>query len=249
MHTLGDTSCKQWKQKTTLSHAAPTEEDLKRESLVLEQLKKRFDEWQEAGFIPSRPIEPGDKTDEPIRTRGWTHWHHLFNPRQLLLNGLISETIYNLHDYPFLMFNINKLLDYSCKNCMWHLSQEKVDHVFSDQSLKVIWNYGSRGSTKVPNINKINLIHVRSIHETMITDAMKVIKGFDIAITDPPYADAVNYDELSEFFLAWLEPHLKKHFPDWYTDSKESPCHPWQWRIVQQIDGCVLPQSHRTDVR
>ena len=32
-------------------------------------------------------IEPGEKTDEPIRTRGWTHWHHLFNPRQLLLAG------------------------------------------------------------------------------------------------------------------------------------------------------------------
>ncbi len=26
-------------------------------------------------------IEPGDKT-ESIRTRGWTLWRHLFNPRQ-----------------------------------------------------------------------------------------------------------------------------------------------------------------------
>ena len=25
----------------------------------------------------------------------------------------------------------------------------------------------------------------------------------DIWITDPPYADAVNYHELTEFFLAW----------------------------------------------
>ncbi len=30
------------------------------------------------------------KMTEPIRTRGWTHWHHLFTPRQLLLHGLIS---------------------------------------------------------------------------------------------------------------------------------------------------------------
>ena len=36
-------------------------------------------------LVPDMEIEPGAKTDEPIRTRGWTYWHHLFNPRQLLL--------------------------------------------------------------------------------------------------------------------------------------------------------------------
>jgi putative DNA methylase len=30
-------------------------------------------------------IEKGYNTDQPIRERGWTHWHHLFNPRQLLI--------------------------------------------------------------------------------------------------------------------------------------------------------------------
>ncbi|MGE5604090.1 MAG: DNA methylase, partial [Bacteroidota bacterium] len=42
----------------------------------------------------------------------------------------------------------------------------------------------------------------------------------DYWITDPPYADAVNYHELSEFFLAWDKKLLKKAFPDWYADSK-----------------------------
>jgi len=44
----------------------------------------------------------------------------------------------------------------------------------------------------------------------------------DYWITDPPYADAVNYHELSEFFLAWYEKHLPRLFPDWYTDSKRA---------------------------
>ena len=39
-------------------------------------------------------------------------------------------------------------------------------------------------------------------------------------ITDPPYADAVYYHELSEFFLAWDKRLLQEAFPDWYTDSK-----------------------------
>ena len=44
----------------------------------------------------------------------------------------------------------------------------------------------------------------------------------DIWITDPPYADAVNYDELSEFFLAWYESSLQDLFSRWYTDSKRA---------------------------
>ena len=32
-------------------------------------------------------------------------------------------------------------------------------------------------------------------------------------ITDPPYADAVNYHELTEFFLAWDKTFLDKAFP------------------------------------
>jgi adenine-specific DNA methylase len=41
-------------------------------------------------------------------------------------------------------------------------------------------------------------------------------------VTDPPYADAVNYHELSEFYLAWYEKTIKVLFPSWYTDSKRA---------------------------
>ncbi len=53
-------------------------------------------------------------------------------------------------------------------------------------------------------------------------DAQHVNKGSDFWITDPPYADAINYHELSEFFLAWYEKHLPRLFPDWYIDSKRA---------------------------
>jgi len=41
-------------------------------------------------------------------------------------------------------------------------------------------------------------------------------------ITDPPYADAINYHELSEFFLAWYEKPLQRLFPDWPADSRRA---------------------------
>lgn len=40
-----------------------------------------------------------------------------------------------------------------------------------------------------------------------------------IWLTDPPYADAINYEEISEFFLAWDKKWLSELFPDWYTSS------------------------------
>ena len=54
----------------------------------------------------------------------------------------------------------------------------------------------------------------------LLSDARSAEQNCDIWITDPPYADAVNYDEVSEFFLAWYKPHLHACFPDRYTDSK-----------------------------
>ena len=53
-------------------------------------------------------------------------------------------------------------------------------------------------------------------------DARSVTHYADIWLTDPPYADAINYHELSEFFIAWYEKHLPKLFPEWYGDSKRA---------------------------
>jgi hypothetical protein len=47
------------KERTRRFYCAPTEKDLKREAKVLDLLGVRFNEWQDAGFIPSRRIEPG----------------------------------------------------------------------------------------------------------------------------------------------------------------------------------------------
>ena len=64
--------------------------------------------------------------------------------------------------------------------------------------------------------------------EVVLKDARNIDQTCDIWITDPPYADAVNYHELSEFFLAWDRKMIKELFPNWYTDSKR----------VLAIKGC-----------
>jgi adenine-specific DNA methylase len=41
-----------------------------------------------------------------------------------------------------------------------------------------------------------------------LSDARDLRETCDLWITDPPYADAVNYHELGDFFLAWYNKPL-----------------------------------------
>ncbi len=51
-------------------------------------------------------------------------------------------------------------------------------------------------------------------------DARDLNQTCDLWITDPPYADAVNYHELADFFLAWYDKQLAKVFPEWVPDAR-----------------------------
>ncbi|MHB1201401.1 MAG: hypothetical protein ACYCZ6_17990 [Polaromonas sp.] len=53
-----------------------------------------------------------------------------------------------------------------------------------------------------------------------LTDARDVREINDLWITDPPYADAVSYHELGDFFLAWYDKQLSKTFPEWIPDAR-----------------------------
>jgi hypothetical protein len=98
-----------------------------------------------------------------------------------------------------------------------------VDYCFGNQALNTIFNFGSRAFTESydPLFYKINSFNLEKNNSVIqIQDARDVGGVSHLWLTDPPYADAVNYHELSEFFLAWDKHLLKEAFPDWYTDSK-----------------------------
>ena len=130
------------------SYAAPTTTDIECESKVTEILAKRWDEWQDKGFIPSKQIESGYNTDQPIRERGWTYWHHLFNPRQLLTNGLIAEQSSKYADTKESriagILALGKVLNMNARLCRWHVRYSAIDKgedVFSNQALNPLFNY------------------------------------------------------------------------------------------------------------
>ncbi|MBN1569784.1 MAG: DUF1156 domain-containing protein [Acidobacteria bacterium] len=212
-------------------YVAPDENDLERESTVLDLIRERFCEWQAKGFIPSAKIESGDKTDEPIRTRGWTHWHHLFNHRQLLILGALMErALCNRlpkEAIASMLLGMSRSADYNARLARWHPRSigDKSEQTFSNQALNTLFTYATRSLSSIDSAFLLD-ISAESIHGTSSVrteDARRITEFCDLWITDPPYADAINYHELSEFFLAWYAKQLHDSlFPEWYTDSKRA---------------------------
>lgn len=208
-------------------YTAPSEMDLKREEKANVLLNERFARWQKEGYIPDGIIEEGDKTNEPIRTRGWKYWHQLFNPRQLLINGLLMEIIDKEaktgKEKVVGLLGVNKCCDWNSKLCRWHVDDTHVNaQTFYNQAFNTLFNYCVRSYIPLKDIWYISYKNefIKTIWFIKASDARQVHYKSHIWITDPPYADAVNYHELSEFFLAWDKKMLKDIFPDWYTDSK-----------------------------
>ncbi len=221
----------QGREQTIKHYCAPDIHDLRREEKVLSLLHERFEKWQKEGFIPKMRIESGYNTDQPIRERGWTHWHHLFNPRQLLIDGLFVEKVFDFEcskaEMVILLLGIGKCLNWNSKLCVWNpdITSEKTEQTFLNQALNTLFNYGVRALYNIKDNFQISITSNNSLNCQFVVlpiDASIVSAHQDIWITDPPYADAINYHELSEFFLAWYDKQIIRAFPDWYTDSKRS---------------------------
>lgn len=216
-----------WITKATLNKsrqetwfAAPTDADWERERHVETFVAENLSRWQDEGLVPDMAIEHGDETTRLFRERGWTHWHHLFNARQLLL---ISR--YFQHRTPEdYVFNA-KSLDWNSRIANWMNHWEKTNNVFYNQALNTFYNYGIRcfasheagrsfgfANSPLPNIRS----QIRCLDATTLQD------DADVWITDPPYADAVNYHEITEFFIAWLRKNPPKPFDEWVWDSRRA---------------------------
>lgn len=200
-----------------------TSEDLNREQKVINYVKSHINTWQEQGIIPDMVIERGYNTDQPIRERGWTHWHHLFNPRQLLIGALFRKRL-EAHEYP----QFGRFLDYNAKLCMWDSypgpgRAGKTQHVFYNQALNTFYNYACRGSEWCKEFFTTKKFKsYPSLSKKIINShpAQDLEEENDIYITDPPYGDAVKYEEITEYFIAWLRKNPPKEFSHWIWDSR-----------------------------
>lgn len=210
-------------KRLKLKMLAPTEEDFEREKKVIDYVGAHFEEWQKKGYIPDMKIERGYNTDQPIRERGWTYWHHLFNPRQITILAILRKylTAYNV-------FGFNQVLNWNSRLSQWNCAKTRgygnTAQTFYNQALNTFYNYGCRSFRSATTLYKDNKNPFQLIGQTRINchQSKKINQINDIYITDPPYGDAVKYEEITEFFIAWLRKNPPKEFADWTWDSRRA---------------------------
>ena len=216
--------------------ASVTEEDMQRERKVAEIVEQKLAQWQIDGLVPDMAIEPGVKTNEPIRTRGWTYWHHLFSPRNLLIAAITKE-----HINTYTCLNLLDLVNFNAKLCRWTTSGKRIakdgsgkqvggasdnaTDVFSNQALNTFYNYAFRSysgliESYLPNYHQRG--EIKSTVTIVTSEAKNVEQSCDIWVTDPPYADAVHYHEITEYFIAWLRKNPPAPFDQWTWDSRRA---------------------------
>lgn len=203
--------------------ASVTPDDLAREDEVAEYVERHLAEWQRDGFVPDMEVETGQETARILRERGWTYWHQLFCPRQILAGSLVLQAGPTSPENRALLA---RYVNWNSKLCHYGTgaARESTAQTFYNQALNTFPNYGVRsyGFARSFLDGVPANAPVGGITQIKNNTASGVSDNADIYITDPPYADAVQYDEITEFFIAWLRKNPPTPFNEWIWDSRRN---------------------------
>lgn len=125
----------------------------------------------------------------------------------------------------YLAFVIDKLTDYHCSICSWHVSRETITHLFARQAIPMTWDYveGNPFSSSTGSFDNMLSWVIKNIEAfpegpagvAMQADAQRDNGLRNIMVsTDPPYYDNVNYGDLADFFYIWMRASLQEIYPE-----------------------------------
>lgn len=175
----------------------------------------------------------------PSCTWGYDKWGDLFSERQLMvLDSLIRNMSFALSgaesdEYKkaiktYLAILIDKETDYYNSFCTWHLTGEKIGHLFARQAISMVFDFpetnifsNSSGcynnmldwvirviENESTTLFSASMINASSGEKTQFDN-----KTLSAVVTDPPYYDAIGYADCSDFFYVWLKKTLGDVFP------------------------------------
>jgi hypothetical protein len=119
-----------------------------------------------------------------------------------------------------------RFANWNSRICQWLQSQGGGigggKATFANQALNTLFNYSVRPLTALRTtvVDVGSDVHRFPPTRIELLDARDLRQTCDLWVTDPPYADAVNYHELGDFFLAWYDKQLAKAFPKWIPDAR-----------------------------
>jgi putative DNA methylase len=212
---------------------------------------------EETGLtVPDEPLPRSQQDNDyehgtlgfGVQPYGITKWCDLFIPRQLINllifakythlacekiigEGLNEEIAKAIGCY--LACVMDKLVDYSSTQCVWHVTKELIAHTFGRQAITMVWDFvevnpfgdasGNVENTidwvlgvigELININSLSVITRGTATELPYSNSF-----FDAVITDPPYYDNVPYADISDFFYVWLKRSIGFLYPENFSSE------------------------------
>ena len=179
--------------------------------------------------VPEEPIPQGASrasggSSSTVTLYGLIRWRDLFTPRQLLALGTFVKYTRAVREVmqgqgytmewiravsAYLAIGVDKLADYIAALCTWHVTGEKMSHVFVRFALPVNWDYAELNphSDSSGNywacIDWVSKVVDQNTHASEKSIEPHIFRQsainthnsnkFDAIVTDPPYYDAISY--------------------------------------------------------
>ena len=120
------------------------------------------------------------------------------------------------------LLGVNKCCNWNSKLSIWNPWRDEIEQSYYNQALNTLYDWGTRSLLLVKSrwILRPRNRPIRSKSCVVAEDARSTKCRSHLWLTDPPYADAINYHELGDFFLAWYDRQLARAFPEWTPDAR-----------------------------
>lgn len=191
-------------------------------------------------FIPDEPT-PRHLTGGVITAYGFDEWGKLFNARQLLalttFARLVGEARTGMHSHgidtgyskavsTFLGMVVDRLANFNSSLALLKSAGGRgITQTFARQALPMVWDHAECNPFAPGGAAWLNFVdYVSTATENLPAegipatakagDAGAVLTNATIVVTDPPYYDAINYADLSDFFYVWLKRSVGAEHPE-----------------------------------
>ena len=206
-----------------------TPEELHQEEEIKRFVGRNFKTWCDRGWINCDEIPMGRATRPLFRDRGLRYWSNLFLPRQAKTLAMLMERFGDEKEF---LFRILQYIEKNSRCCGVRF------HTFYNQAFNLFFNFTYRPlrSLHLDTPMKFSQIHLPGTLKQQ--DARGELEECDIWHVDPPYTDAVNYDQIEGFFGGYL----KKGFKEYDWSARGNGAEGWLKNVASKTkdDGLIL---------
>jgi len=244
------------KYKCSQNHSGekyPDDNDI----ILAQKIENDFKEivTKEQLLYPKQQIPDGDKTRSIIR-KGYNYFWQLFTKRNLIALSILKREISkveNLEIRKFLLFALSGTLKWASKQS--HLRGNVVEgwamHAYwiYQRYLEInVWETFIKRCKSIisgkESVRSLSHCKLTTSFDNILKDASAMIlnhssddlplpdKSVDAVITDPPYGGNVNYGELADYWLVWLNDVMDK--------SKEAVINATQGKNLEDYEDLLL---------